>query len=579
MSVLARLTIARDEDVVAARKLVRRATEILGYEDTEQVRIATAVSELAREALHHGGGSMVLDLEPSKLPTSIAVRVETAAPSSGSTGPDLAARSLAMARRLMGELRSDVLPSGAVVFRTRRALPKPWRSSDEPRVRHIAAELRGEQNPVDPYQELQRQNAELGVALESLRLRQEELERLNVELENTNRGVVALYAELDERAEELKRADEMKTRFLSDMSHEFRSPLNSILAISRLLAEETDGQLVDEQKKQVGFIQRASQQLYDLIDDLLDLARVEAGKTQLRIEPFDLDNLFRTLRGLTRPLLGDRSEVQLMIEDPPALEILSDEGKVSQILRNFLSNALKFTERGEVRLKAHAHSDGEIAFAVSDTGIGIAEADQSRVFTEFGQLDTALHRRVKGTGLGLALSRRLAQLLHGRIELVSAPGVGSTFTLFLPLAHADHAPHTADAGAPILVVEDEDAFRYIILEVLRRLGLPAIAVTDGSEALTALGTIPPQAVLLDLTMPRVDGFAVLEELRKRPESRDLPVVVVTSLELSSAQRETLRRGRAVLLPKRMLAGSNAAITLREALVDAGWRRPATEAAS
>ena len=198
----------------------------------------------------------------------------------------------------------------------------------------------------DALGELQEQNRELVRALGELRERQEELMSLNRELEDTNRGVVALYAELDEKADHLRRADEMKSRFLSNMSHEFRTPLNSIRALSRLLLDRIDGDLSVEQEKQVGFISKASDDLTALVDDLLDLAKIEAGKIEVHPIEFSVGNLFSALRGMLRPLLvGDA--VKLSFEEPqPTLTLYNDEGKVSQILRNFISNAIKFTEAG-----------------------------------------------------------------------------------------------------------------------------------------------------------------------------------------------------------------------------------------
>jgi signal transduction histidine kinase len=194
------------------------------------------------------------------------------------------------------------------------------------------------------------------------------LAELNQELRDTNRGVVALYAELDERADHLRRADELKSKFLSNMSHEFRTPLNSVLALSRLLLARTDGELTPEQEKQVQFIRKAAESLTELVDDLLDLAKVEAGKTVVTPVEFKAGELFGALRGMLRPLLvGDA--VALIFEEAD-VPLYTDEGKVSQILRNFLSNAIKFTENGEVR----------------STGIGIAEADLGVIFDEFGQV-------------------------------------------------------------------------------------------------------------------------------------------------------------------------------------------------
>src|SRR5262249_53820018 len=214
---------------------------------------------------------------------------------------------------------------------------------------------------------------ELMQSLEEIRRRDEESKQLNQELGDTNRGVVALYAELDERAEQLRQASELKTRFLSNMSHEFRTPLNSVLALSRLLLDRIDGQLTAEQERQVGYIRRSAESLLDMVNDLLDLAKVEAGKVDVKSSRFTVSNLFGGLRGALKPLMTSPS-VELVFDAPRDVpELYTDEGKLTQILRNLISNALKFTEAGEVTVTArHDDESGTIRFAVRDTGIGIA---------------------------------------------------------------------------------------------------------------------------------------------------------------------------------------------------------------
>jgi signal transduction histidine kinase len=299
---------------------------------------------------------------------------------------------------------------------------------------------------------MHQQNRELITILEQLGASQDDLIRLNRELEDTNRGVVALYAELDDKADHLRRADEMKSRFLSNMSHEFRTPLNSILALTRLLLDHTDGELSGEQERQVFFIRKSAESLYELVNDLLDLAKVQAGKTTVHRAEFDVKNLFGALRGMLRPLLLNAS-VNLVFDPPEDIPpVVSDEGKVSQILRNFVSNALKFTERGEVRVDAR-RDGGHLIFSVADTGIGIDAADVDRIFQEFTQLESPIQRKVKGTGLGLPLSRKLAELLGGSVSVESSAGIGSTFFLTIPLR--DAAPSGEDTDAPLEIAGKE----------------------------------------------------------------------------------------------------------------------------
>jgi signal transduction histidine kinase len=216
------------------------------------------------------------------------------------------------------------------------------------RVGELSRKLQ-DRTPEGPYEEIDLQNQELLKTLQELRSRQEELELLNRELEDTNRGVVALYAELDERADYLRRASELKTKFLSNVSHEFRTPLNSIISLARLLQSKLDGDLTTEQLKQVRFIESSARDLQEMVNDLLDLAKVEAGKTRIRVKRFDVQELFSALKGMLKPLLADNNSIDLNFEDTRDLAPLhTDEGKVSQILRNLISNALKFTPRGQV---------------------------------------------------------------------------------------------------------------------------------------------------------------------------------------------------------------------------------------
>jgi signal transduction histidine kinase len=313
-----------------------------------------------------------------------------------------------------------------------KTLP-PMSPAERRRLLAEVTEALASDRPGDPYAELQAQNQELVRTLATLRERELDQERLNLELSETNRGVLALYAELDDRAAELARASQLKSAFLSGISHELRTPLNSILNLTRILLERMDGELTPEQDRQVAMIRRAASSLIELVNDLLDLARIEAGKTEVRVTRIVVGELFGTLRGMFRPMVTS-DEVTLQFEtDAPEMELMTDEGKVGQILRNFISNAIKFTERGEIRVMAGAGADGEtVVFSVSDTGIGIAPEDQARLFQEFGRVNSEAVRAREGTGLGLRLSHQLAALLGGRIELVSEPGVGSTFTLILP---------------------------------------------------------------------------------------------------------------------------------------------------
>ena len=263
-----------------------------------------------------------------------------------------------------------------------------------------------------------------------------EADALRAELEETNQGVLALYAELDNQADELRQASDLKSRFLSYMSHEFRTPLGSILSITSLLKDEIDGPLSDEQQKQVAFVSGAAQELSDMVDDLLDLAKIEAGRITISAAWFDMFDLFSALRGMFRPIVN-ASAVDLIFEEPVGLpRLYTDDKKLAQILRNFVSNSLKFTQRGEVRVSARLEGDDQIRFAVTDTGVGIPQEMHGALFEDFSQIDSPLQKRLRGTGLGLSLCKRFAELLGGQVGVESQPGQGSTFYVVIPLAIA-----------------------------------------------------------------------------------------------------------------------------------------------
>jgi signal transduction histidine kinase/DNA-binding response OmpR family regulator len=543
------IDVSREQDVVAARQRARQIAGLLGFEQQDQVRIATAVSEIARNAFRYArGGTVAFALEGRTAPQLLRIRVTDSGPGIPHLDDVLGGRfrsdsgmglGIVGTRRLMDRFDIETRAGDGTVVTLGKLLPSRAPVVGPAELRRVTERLAAER-PGGLLEELQAQNRELLASLDDLRRRQEELERLNHELEDTNRGVVALYAELDEKADHLRRADEMKSRFLSNMSHEFRTPLNSMLALTQLLSDRVDGDLTPEQETQVLLIRKAAQDLSELVNDLLDLAKVEAGKIAVRAAPFEVSNLFGALRGMLRPLLVSDA-VRLVFDEPvdmPGLE--TDEAKVSQILRNFISNALKFTERGEVRVRArYQPEDGLVAFSVSDTGIGIAPEDQDRIFLEFTQLESPLQRRVKGTGLGLPLSRRLAELLGGHLEVVSAPGVGSTFCAYIPAVYPGSAgedPVLADDWAPdasrqqVLVVEDSPDALLVYDRFLRGTRWQLLPARSLREARQALAQVTPAAIVLDIVLRGEDTWRLLAQLKEDEATRQVPVIVVSTID-------------------------------------------------
>jgi signal transduction histidine kinase len=262
-----------------------------------------------------------------------------------------------------------------------------------------------------------------------------ELARQKLQLEESNAAIRALYGELVQQADRLRVSAEIKGRLVAGISHEYRTPLHSILGLSRLLLSGSDGALGAEQQTQVQLIHASAEELSRMINDVLDLSRLDAGGAVIRSERFALRDFFIALRGTMNPLVAGDAPVRLVFEPVPDVALETDRGKLAQIVRNLISNALKFTERGVVRVTATVTA-AELAIAVEDPGIGIAPADQARIFEEFAQVDGALQRAARGTGLGLPLARKLAHSLGGRLEVESVVGAGSTFTVAISIRGA-----------------------------------------------------------------------------------------------------------------------------------------------
>ncbi|ALF54873.1 histidine kinase [Nostoc piscinale CENA21] len=546
MTTIFTVEIQYEQDVVQARQRTREISEQLGFAAQDQARLATAVSEIARNAFQYARGGTV-EFSVAGEPQTFVIRIQDqgqgiphlaevlAGRYTSSTGMGLG---IMGSRKLIDVFEIESLPGQGTTVVMSKKLSKRTPNFTDSQLQQIRETVM-ERSPQNPYEEIQRQNQELLRAMAELRKREEELTQINRELEDTNRGVVALYAELDEKASSLQKVNELKTRFLSNMSHEFRTPLNSILSLSRMLLAQMDGDLTVEQEKQVTFIQKAANGLSELVNDLLDLAKVEAGKIEVRPSSFEVSDLFGTLRGMLRPLLVQESSVALIVEEPEGIAPLyTDEGKVAQILRNLVSNALKFTQQGEVRVSA-VQNDHTVTFSVSDTGIGIAIADQERIFEDFIQIESSLQKQVKGTGLGLPLSHKLAELLGGSISVKSELGQGSTFTASIPITY----PYTTEfptrlqpiaslepTRLPILAVEDHPETLFIYENHLQQSTYQLIATRTLAQARQVLQQVRPMAILLDIMLEGQNGWTFLRELKGDETTSTIPVLVITIID-------------------------------------------------
>jgi signal transduction histidine kinase/CheY-like chemotaxis protein len=539
------IAIERETDIILARQRTRKIAKLLGFDAQDQTRITTAVSEIVRNALEYaGGGRVEYRLAGDKPPQTLEIIVTDAGAGIIDTASILAGEhrsttglgiGITGARRLMDDFSLESASGSGTTVRMGKLLPRhalPVAKHDLQKI----VEALNEQEGLDPLAEIRRQNTDMLMQLEELHAQQTRLTELNQELEDTNRGVVALYAELADRADHLRQADELKSRFLSNMSHEFRTPLNSILALSRLLLSRVDGDLLPEQEKQVQYIRKGAETLTELVNDLLDLAKVEAGKTTVVPSEFTAANLFSTLRGMLRPLLAGDSVALVfeMPDDVPAL--ITDEGKVSQILRNFLSNAIKFTEKGEIRMWAETDRAADtVTFRVRDSGIGIADEDIDVVWQEFTQISHPMQARQKGTGLGLPLSKKLAELLRGSVAVESSPGQGSEFSLTVPrvyplryeMTESEASWNLAPDRVPVLSIEDNAADAFAFERALAGSRYQMIAARSLAEASRALERFSPAAILLDIVLIGEDGWRFLIEIKQRKLTQDIPVIVAS----------------------------------------------------
>jgi CheY-like chemotaxis protein/signal transduction histidine kinase/HAMP domain-containing protein len=519
----------------------------------------------------------------------------------------------------LAETIGVVLSTISATMRTEELLAQSQQLTQE--LQSQSEELQAQQEELQQTnKELEEQAATLKASEELLQQQQEELQQTNEELEEKaalleeqnsrieikNREIELARAALEEKAEQLALSSRYKSEFLANMSHELRTPLNSLLILAKLLADNREGNLSEKQVEFANTIHTAGSDLLNLINDILDLSKVEAGKMDVHPTELPLEQVRDYAQRTFRPLADERGlEFVVELGEGVPDTVFTDEQRLQQILKNLLSNAFKFTESGTVRLgvdvappdlpfasRILTDARSVLAFSVADTGIGIAEEQARLIFEAFQQADGTTSRRYGGTGLGLSISREIAQLLGGEIAVASEPGVGSTFTLFLPdryapaggsaaTAAATEAPaapaagHDDDATAPpevphvdaadleaspveddragieagdrvVLIVEDDTTFAETVLATARERGFKGVVATRGDTGLALAHEYRPDAIVLDVKLPVIDGLAVLENLKRHPSTRHIPVHVVTA---GNGRREALRAGAMAFLEK------------------------------
>ncbi|WP_026611477.1 response regulator [Methylocaldum szegediense] len=475
----------------------------------------------------------------------------------------------------MAEPVASAIRSSLYRTRLEDLLRKTQRQADE--LQRQKEELRA------ANEELKRQGKALSESEVRLEAQNEELTEINVRLEEQRDELSRAQEELMRRSEELVRANRYKSEFLANMSHELRTPLNSALILAKLLADNKDGNLTPEQAKYASIIYSSGNDLLELINDILDLSRIEAGRLEMRPEPVELGPLVETLRRSFQPIASQKNlAFKARIEPGTTGTITSDPLRLQQILRNLLSNACKFTERGEVSLRVVQAGADRISFAVRDTGIGIPPEHQDAIFEAFRQADGSTQRKHGGTGLGLTISKELAHRLGGEILVESAPRKGSTFTLVLPVEFARPAgeeppreaevvflpgarsaaekpapgpekPARESAGgavqddreslAPgdrsILVIEDDQAFAGILRDLAREMRFRCLVATTAGAGLALAEQFLPSAIILDIHLPDHSGLCVLEHLKGHAATRHIPVHVIS---ISDYTQQALEMG-------------------------------------
>ncbi|MDQ2753190.1 MAG: ATP-binding protein, partial [Bacteroidota bacterium] len=459
-----------------------------------------------------------------------------------------------------------------------------------------AEELQMQQHELEYLNaDLETQAQKLQVSEEELKVQQEELLQANQELEERssmleekNQMIVERNLEIQKKADELETTTKYKSEFLANMSHELRTPLNSILLLSRLLSENNEKTLTGEQEEFARVIQNSGNGLLTLIDEILDLSKIEAGKMKVEFRDVNVAEISNNLNSLFAPLAKEKGlSFSIHTDENVPQSIVTDSVRLEQILKNLLSNAIKFTAKGSVEMQVKKNEQNKIQFSVTDTGIGIAEDKQHLVFEAFQQADGSTRRKYGGTGLGLSISRELTKLLSGEITLQSELKKGSTFTLVIP-ADAKVQPATEEINIPpslaqlkpfqqvmaeekisipgdsqpvfddrdnikqgdkvILIVEDDTTFAQTLLSVAHKNNYKGLIALRGDHGVQLASQYLPTAILLDIRLPVKDGWQVMDELKTNAATRHIPVHMMSSMQ---AKEESLNRGAIDFIDKPM----------------------------
>ncbi len=578
---LLRMTIRFEPDIITSRQKTKLIAQELGLDTQDQIRLATTVSELARNVFQYARTGTIEFFFTIELPQFFYIVVSDSGPGiqfiekilagdyTSQSGMGVGLRG---AKKLMDYFHVETSSQNGTVVTIGKKLRLDVSTAKAENLKQVITDMVSIPAS-NPFEALQNQNRELSTALDEVRVAKENLSRLNIELAETNRAVIALYAELDGRALSLKAANEAlvyateqadlaneaKSRFLSNMSHEIRTPLGVIQGFAELAMQESITSA--ERQDYLKTIRRSSKNLTQLIGEILDLSKVEAGMVELENSHFSLRDLVSDII-TSFQLQARKKQVQLKIffqEGCPSM-ITSDLMRLRQILMNVVGNALKFTSQGEITLTMQMHPDpltghdSYFQFLVTDTGIGLTTESQSRLFQPFVQADNSTTRKFGGTGLGLSLSKKLAQALGGDLTLVeSTSGKGSTFliaikstptgdqsTYLFELLDNKLEPMQHLKGLQVLLVEDSEDNQLLFSTYLMQAGATVDLASDGNFGVELARKKSYDVIVMDVQMPNLDGYEATALLRS--EGFDVPIVALTSHAMKEDRDRALTSG-------------------------------------
>jgi signal transduction histidine kinase/CheY-like chemotaxis protein len=569
---LLKVAIRFEPDIVTARQKSRRIAQALGFDSQDQIRMATAVSELARNVFQYVGRGDIEFFFCEESPQTLFVRVSDEGHGISAVDQILngtyvsksgMGRGLLGTKKLMDYFDIATGPTIGTTVTIGKIFDKSMRTHSEATLRAIAESFVSTQAE-NPFEELRNQNTDLLYALEEVRAAKEELASLNRELEVTNRGVVALYAELDEKAIEADLANHAKSRFLSNMSHEIRTPLGVIQGFADLAMDPTLSQ--PERHEFLSTIRRNAYNLTRLIGEILDLSKIEAGLMEIESARFSMPTMISeivTALDLQAKEKGICLSFEFQGNYPES--VTSDPTRLRQILINVITNAIKFTDRGSVKIRTKLRSRSDalesafIEFHVTDTGIGLSSEQQLRLFQAFVQADSSTTRKFGGTGLGLNLSKKLAQALGGDLILTESElGKGSTFQITFNAGTIKESELTDPAkfknkpeslpptfsdelgGLRVLLVEDSIDNQKLFTRYLSRAGASVDVASDGIEGVDLARKNEYNVILMDVQMPRLDGYAATSMLRA--DGNKVPIVALTAHALREDRENALSKG-------------------------------------